>query len=233
MALTRPSTSLTRPSVTYAGAPAAAAAGSEYLRFADATELGSSGAVSDVGSDQINLEIADTTAAHSGGLDGSIGAVYWDLGSSSKGNINCLVEWVAPIINKTNVCIAIWRAGSAPTSLADIDGASSQFLQIITRNTTPATSTYLKTGTNSLATLSAEGLTSSVSISYTVATDADGWGGALSRHDGGGTSKTRTQSTSFAGASGSFYLALLWSKATASATTDETISIKLQGEFLQ
>jgi hypothetical protein len=210
---------------------AAGASGAEYLRFADATEIGSSGAISDSGDEQIDLAIADEQAAASGGLDGLIGAAVWDLGSTSKGNINCLVEWVS-MINKTSVVIAIWRSASAPTSLADIDGANTQFLQILTRNTTPATSTYLKTGTNNLATLSAEGLTSSVSISYTVGTDADGWGGALSRHDGGGTSKTRTQSTSFAGASGTFYLALLWGKATASATEAETISIKLQGEFL-
>ena len=229
MALIRPSTSLTRPTVTYAGAPAAAAAaGSDYLRFADATELGSSGAISDVSTDQINLAIADTQTKSTGGLDTLIGAAFWDLGSTSQGNVSCLVEWVA-LPNYTHVILAVWRAASAPTSLADIDGASTHFLQVL-MNT--GTSTFLKTGTANLATLNSENRSSSVSVSYTVATDTDGYGGAVSRHDSGGGSQSRTLSTSFAEGSGSFYLALLWSKA-ATATTDETISLKLQGEFLQ
>jgi len=230
MALTRPSTSLTRPSVTYAGAPAAAAAGSEYLRFADATELGSSGAVSDVGSDQINLEIADTTGATTD-LGALVGAVYWDLGATSEGNISCLLEWVS-IVNNTSVVIAVWRAGSAPTSLADIKAASAHWLQLLTRSATPSTSPYLKTATAALGSLNSNALEGSVSCSYTVGCDADGWGGSLSRHDGDGTSKTKTLTTVFTG-SGNFYLALLWGKAVSAATTDETISIKLQGEFLQ
>ena len=211
--------------------PPAAAAGSEYLRFADATELGSSGAISDVSTDQIDLAIIDTQAAQSGGLDSLIGAAVWDLGATSTGNINCLVEWVA-LPNWTNVVIAVWRAASAPTSLADIDGASSHFLQLLTRSTTPSTSPFLKTGSASLGTLNSSALESSVSCSYVVGCDADGYGGAMSRHDGAGTSKTKTLTTVFT-ASGNFYLALLWSKAVNAATEAETISLKLQGEFLQ
>ena len=127
----------------------------------------------------------------------------------------------------------MWRAVSAPTSLADIDGASVHYLQVITRNATPATSTYLKTGTANLGTLSVEALASSSKVNYSVGTDSDGYGGGMSRHDGGGTSKALTNNTSFAAGSGSFYVALGWCKSTATAASEEVISLKLEAEFTQ
>ena len=208
----------------------AAAVGSEYLRVADATELGSSGAASDVSTDQINLEIADGTGATTD-LAALVGALVWDLGATSEGNISCLLEWVS-IVNNTSVVIAVWRAGSAPTSLADIKAASAHWMQLLTRSATPTTSPYLKTGSSALGSLNSAGLEGSVSVSYTVGCDADGWGGALSRHDGDGTSKTKTLNNVFTG-SGNFFLAVVWGKAVSAAGADETISFKLQGEFLQ
>jgi len=221
-----------RPTVIYPGVTVSGggAVTSEYLRVADGTELGTSGKALDDGTDTIALVIDSGQAAASGGLDGLIGAVYWDLGSVSNGNVNALVEWVTRIA-ATHVVVAVWRSTSAPTSLADIDAASAHWSQLY-QNATNRSNTYLKTGTANLGTTNQENFVSSVSSSLTVATDGDGYGGSLVRHDGSGTSKVRTLATAFAQASGSFYIALLWGKS-ATASGEEVIKVKLQGEMLQ
>jgi hypothetical protein len=227
---------MARPTVIYPGVTVSGGGGgggSEYLSFSNATEIGSSGKIADGASDSIELTIdsGQAAAVASSGLAGLIGAAVWNLGAVSTGNINSLVEWVS-IINKTHVCVAVWRAASAPTSLADIKAANTRWLQVLTQGGGTNTSTYVKTNTNNLATSNRENLASSVSVSFTVATDADGYGRALSRHDSSGTSSVQSSSSAQAEASGDFYLALLWGK-TATAAGLETIKLKLQGEFLQ
>jgi len=197
---------------------------------ADGTEIGTSGKAGDDGTDTIALIIDSGQAAASGGLDGLIGAVYWDLGSTSQGNVNTLVEWVTRIA-ATHVVVAVWRATSAPTSLADIDAASAHWSQLY-QSATNRSSTYLKTATQNLGTTNQENFVTSVSSSLTVATDGDGYGGSLTRHDGSGNSQTRTLQTTFAQASGNFYIALLWGKS-ATASGEQVIKLKLQGEMLQ
>jgi len=226
---------MARPTVIFPGASTSGGGGgatSQYLKVSDGTELGSSGKFADGASDSIEMTIDSGQAAASGGIDGLIGAVYWDLGAVSNGNVNSLTEWVSGgRISASHVVVAIWRSASAPTSLADIDGASTHFLQLFT-SAAGKTSSYLKTGTASLSTSNFENYTDSVSASLTVATDGDGYGGSLTRHDGSGTSKTRTLTTAFAQASGNFYIALLFGKA-ATASGTEVLKVKLQGEFLQ
>jgi hypothetical protein len=198
---------------------------------ADGTELGTSGKVSDDGTDTLALVIdSGQAAAPSGGLDGLIGAVYWDLGNVSHGNVNTLLEWVTRIA-ATHVVVAVWRSTSAPTSLADIDGASAHWAQLY-QNATNRSNTFLKTGTANLGTTNTENFVTSVSLSFTVGTDGDGYGGSLTRHDGSGNSQVRTLPTTFAQASGNFYIALLWGKS-ATAGSEQVIKVKLQGEMLQ
>ena len=223
---------MARPTVIFPGASTSGGGGatSEYLRVADGTEIGTSGKAGDDGTDTIALIIDSGQAAASGGLDGLIGAVYWDLGSTSQGNVNTLVEWVTRIA-ATHVVVAVWRSTSAPTSLADIDAASAHWLQLY-QNGSNRSNTYLKTGTANLGTTNQENFVTSVSSSLTVATDGDGYGGSLTRHDGSGNSQTRTLQTTFAQASGNFYIALLWGKS-ATASGEQVIKLKLQGEMLQ
>ena len=221
-----------RPTVIYPGVTVSGggAVTSEYLRVADGTELGTSGKVSDDGTDTIAMVIDSGQAAASGGLDGLIGAVHWDLGSVSNGNVNTLLEWVTRL-PATHVVVAVWRSTSAPTSLADIDGASAHWSQLY-QNATNRSNTYLKTGTANLGTTNQENFTTSASMSTTVATDGDGYGGSLIRHDGSGVSKSRALATAFTQASGNFYVALLWGKS-ATASSEEVIKVKIQGEMLQ
>lgn len=224
---------MSRPTLIYPGVTVSGggAVTSEYLRVADGTELGTSGKALDDGTETIALVIdSGQAAAPSGGLDGLIGAVYWDLGAVSQGNINTLLTWVTRL-PATHVVVAAWRSTSAPTSLADIDAASAHWSQLY-QSGTNRSSTYLKTGTQNLGTTNSENFVTSVSSSLTVATDGDGYGGSLVRHDGSGTSKVRTLATAFAQASGNFYVALLWGKS-ATASSEEVIKVKLQGEMLQ
>ncbi len=223
---------MSRPTLIYPGVTVSGggAVTSEYLRVADGTELGTSGKALDDGTDTIALVIDSGQAAASGGLDGLIGAVYWDLGSVSQGNINSLLTWVTRL-PATHVVVAAWRSASAPTSLADIDAASAHWSQLY-QNATNRSNTFLKTGTANLGTTNQENFVSSVSSSLTVATDGDGYGGSLVRHDGSGTSKVRTLATAFAQGTGNFYVALLWGKS-ATASGEEVIKVKLQGEMLQ
>jgi hypothetical protein len=223
---------MSRPTLIYPGVTVSGggAVTSEYLRVADGTELGTSGKALDDGTDTIALVIDSGQAAASGGLDGLIGAVYWDLGSVSNGNVNTLLEWVTRL-PATHVVVAVWRSTSAPTSLADIDGASAHWSQLY-QNATNRSNTYLKTGTANLGTTNQENFTTSASMSTTVATDGDGYGGSLIRHDGSGVSKSRALATAFTQASGNFYVALLWGKS-ATASGEEVIKVKLQGEMLQ
>lgn len=224
---------MSRPTLIYPGVTVSGggAVTSEYLRVADGTELGTSGKALDDGTETIALVIdSGQAAAPSGGLDGLIGAVYWDLGAVSQGNINTLLTWVTRL-SATHVVVAAWRSTSAPTSLADIDAASAHWSQLY-QSGTNRSSTYLKTGTQNLGTTNSENFVTSVSSSLTVATDGDGYGGSLVRHDGSGTSKVRTLATAFAQASGNFYIALLWGKS-ATASSEEVIKLKLQGEMLQ
>ena len=223
---------MSRPTLIYPGVTVSGggAVTSEYLRVADGTELGTSGKVSDDGTETIAMVIDNGQAAASGGLDGLIGAVYWDLGSTSNGNVNALVEWVTRIA-ATHVVVAVWRSTSAPTSLADIDGASAHWAQLY-QNGSNRSNTFLKTGTSNIGTTNTENFVTSVSLSFTVGTDGDGYGGSLTRHDGSGNSQVRTLPTTFAQASGNFYIALLWGKS-ATAGSEQVIKIKLQGEMLQ
>jgi len=223
---------MSRPTLIYPGVTVSGggAVTSDYLRVADGTELGTSGKALDDGTETIALVIDSGQAAASGGLDGLIGAVYWDLGSVSNGNVNALVEWVTRIA-ATHVVVAVWRSTSAPTSLADIDGASAHWAQLY-QNATNRSNTFLKTGTANLGTTNTENFVSSVSLSFTVGTDGDGYGGSLTRHDGSGNSQVRTLPTTFAQASGNFYIALLWGKS-ATAGSEQVIKVKLQGEMLQ
>ena len=223
---------MSRPTLIYPGVTVSGggAATSDYLRVADGTELGTSGKALDDGTETIALVIDSGQAAASGGLDGLIGAVYWDLGAVSNGNVNTLLEWVTRL-PATHVVVAVWRSTSAPTSLADIDGANACWSQLY-QSATNRSSTYLKTATANLGTTNSENFTTSASLSTTVATDGDGYGGSLIRHDGSGVSKSRALATAFTQGTGSFYLALLWGKS-ATASGEEVIKIKLQGEMLQ
>ncbi len=223
---------MARPTVIFPGASTSGGGGatSEYLRVADGTEIGTSGKAGDDGTDTIALIIDSGQAAASGGLDGLIGAVYWDLGSVSNGNVNTLLEWVTRL-PATHVVVAVWRSTSAPTSLADIDSANACWSQLY-QNATNRSNTYLKTAAANLGATNQENFTTSASLSTTVATDGDGYGGSLIRHDGSGVSKSRALATAFTQASGSFYLALLWGKS-ATASGEEVIKLKLQGEMLQ
>lgn len=225
---------MSRPTIVFPGVTTSGGGGgggSDYLLFSDAIEIGTSGKIADGPSSSIQLTIDSGQAAASGGVDGLIGAAVWNLGAVSIGNLNCLMEWVS-IVNQTHVVLAVWRSSSAPTSMAEIESSSPLWLQALTQGLDTKTSTYLRHTTQSLGTTNTENNAGSVSISLTVATDADGYGGALSRHDSAGTSKSRDLSTVVAAASGSFYLALMWGKS-ATASGAEMISVKLQGEFLQ
>lgn len=213
--------------------PKTAETPTEYRAFSDAVlEVGSSGAVADGPANAIELSIASGqgAATASDGLGGMIGGAVWSLGAVSTGNINCLLTWVEKV-NKTNVCVCVWRAASAPTSLADIKAASTRWVQVLTQGASALTSTYVKSGTNNLATGNRENAAGSVSIAFTVGADSDGYGGSLSRH-AASVPSSQTSGTVQAAASGDFYVALLFSK-TATAASAEVIKVKLEAEFLQ
>lgn len=200
----------------------------QYLRPSAGTEIESSGKITTGASpEEIVMRIDSGQGAGSGGIDGMIGAMYWSLGSSLTGPVCIDFDWVQKI-NLSNVVIALYRSASAPTSLADVDGASSHFLQIRVSGA-GGVSTFLKTGTSSLATTNAENKASSVSIAYQCAVDEKGLGPTLSRHYFTATgTQGRTLASTSNSTSGNLYVVLCFSKA-GTASGDEDIKVKLRG----
>jgi len=214
--------------------PGAASGGGEDQVFtaASATELGSSGKVT-TGSNaaEIVLTIDSGQAAMaSGPISGAIGAAYWDLGAEIKGPCCALLEWVQ-LVNQTSVFVVIFRATSAPTSLADIQGATAvRFLQARTGNTGGVSTFIQNNPAANVATTTNENKTGSQSVAYSVAVDDAGMGPHMSRHYYTAAGATgRTNSTSTTANSGNLYIALLWGKTGASAGSQEQIKVKLSG----
>ena len=202
----------------------------QKLRPVNGTEIGTSGKVTAGASDdEIVMRIDDDQAAGVGGIDGMIGGIFWDLGSTIKGPVCVDFEWVQKV-NLTNVVIVVMRRDSAPTSLADIDSASTRWLQIRTSNA-GGVSTFLGLGTGNLGNVNNENKATSVSIAFQVAIDEKGLGPSMCRHyfTAQGT-QGRTNGTTTNQATGKIYIAALFSKSGSAAQDgDADIKIKLAG----
>ena len=222
-----------RPSLVYPGATTTAAGGGssdQKLNFGDGTELSDTSGKVTQGStaDEIVMRLDDGQVAGTGGIDGMVGGIVWDLGSDITGGVSLNLTWVTKQ-DLTNVVVAVLRASSAPTSLADIDGnTSTRFLQLRT-SAASGVSTYLNSGSGNLATVNNENKASSESVAFYVAIDSKGIGGMVSRHyytASGVTARSNTTNTSVS--SGNVYVALCFSAAgTVSGDTD--IKAKLRG----
>ena len=223
-----------RPSLVYPGATTTGGGGgdasSQALNFGDGTELSdTSGKVSQGSTaDEIVMRLDDGQVAGTGGIDGMVGGIVWDLGSDITGGVSLNLTWVAKQ-NITNVVIAVLRASSAPTSLADIDGNSStRFLQLRT-TTSGGVSTYLNSGSGNLATVANENKASSESVTFYVAVDSKGTGGMMSRHYYTASGVTvRSNNTTTSSTSGNIYVAMCFSAA-ATISGDVDIKAKLRG----
>ena len=220
----------------YSSNPPSSAGGSggedQVLTAAAGTEIGSSGKVTTGSSSaEIILTIDSGQAAMaSGPISGAIGAVYWDQGSVVKGPCCARLEWVSKI-NLTNVFVVVFRAASAPTSLADIQGATAvRYLQART-SAAGGVSTFIQHNASSnVASTNNENKASSLSIAYSVAVDDAGMGPHMSRHYYSATGTTgRTNATTTNANSGNIYIALLWGKTASSASSQEQIKLKLSG----
>lgn len=218
----------------YSSNPPSSAGGGEdqVLTAAAGTEIGSSGKVTTGSSAaEIILTIDSGQAAMaSGPLSGAIGAVYWDQGSVVKGPCCARIEWVSKI-NLTNVFVVVFRATSAPTSLADIQNASAvRYLQARI-SSAGGVSTFIQNNPSAnVASTNNENKASSLSIAYSVAVDDAGMGPHMSRHYYSATGTTgRTNATTTNAASGNIYIAVLWGKTGSSATGEELIKLKLSG----
>jgi len=175
------------------------------------------------------MRIDSGQAAGSGGVDGMIGGMVWDLGSDITGPICLQFTWVAKQ-NLTNVCVVVLRATSAPTSLADIDGnTSTRILQLRTSNA-GGVSTYIKRGNANLATTNSENKSSSTGATFQAAIDAKGIGGCVSRHHytSGVNTTIRTDANDTQVTSGNVYAAMLFSAA-GTIGSDLDIKAKLRG----
>ena len=205
----------------------------QYLKFGDGTEIGSSGAVSAGSGNAINLAIADGQAAAtaSQGLSGLVGGYVFDLGSNITGAVNLTLAWAdaSAIPARIHLCLAVWRAASAPTTLQDLEDENCRFLQIVT-NVSSGVSTYLKKEDRTLGTSNVENKSTSVSFEYCVMSDPKGFGGNMLRHYYTSSGTTIRQDSSIENEStGSLYAALCWGKLGIAASEDMTISVTLRG----
>ncbi len=174
------------------------------------------------------MRIDSGQAAPSGGIDSMVGGMIWDIGDTITGPACLEFDWVTKQ-NLTNVVIAILRADSKPTSLADIDGnTSTRFLQLRVSNA-GGVSTFVKRGNANLATTNNENKSSSVSAAFQVGIDEKGVGGAMSRHyytASGTTIRSDVNPTEVS--SGTVYVAMLFSTA-GTAGSDLDIKARLRG----
>jgi hypothetical protein len=187
---------------------------SNFLTVAGATTLtraGSTATSTDEAGDVIEFVVpAGTPAAGVGGLSKTEIAHVWDLGASPPYcSVNPVLTWVDGTPDNTHMCVAVFKAASPPTSLADIEAANPHWLQVRTPTGSRA-STYLKTGAAALATANNENKLNSQHVSYSVSQDDEGWGGALMRHrfNDTGDKQVRNLPTTFTGA-GNLYIVLL------------------------
>jgi hypothetical protein len=223
-----------RPTVIFPGVSTSGGGGgtsSQKLLYGDGTELSDTSSKVSQGStaDEIVMRIDSGQAAGSGGVDGMVGGMVWDIGSTITGPACLEFDWVA-MPSLINVCVVILRAASKPASLADIDGNTSSRILQLRVSGAGGVSTFIKRGNAALATTNSENKTSSVSAAFQVAIDEKGIGGALSRHtfsSGTGT-QIRTDSNNTEITSGTVYVALLFSAAgTASGNLD--VKARLRG----
>ena len=227
---------MSRPNVIFPGATTTGGGGgggddSQRLLYGDGTELSDTTNKISQGStaDEIVMRIDSGQAAGSGGVDGMIGGMVWDLGSDITGPICLQFTWVSKQ-NLTNVCVVVLRATSAPTSLADIDGnTSTRILQLRTSNA-GGVSTYIKRGNANLATTNSENKSSSTGATFQAAIDAKGIGGCVSRHHytSGVNTTIRTDANDTQVTSGNAYAAMLFSAA-GTIGSDLDIKAKLRG----
>ena len=203
----------------------------QYLAVADGTELTTSGKVTEGASNVISCRIdsGQAAAVTSNGLSGLVGGMYWNLGSTITGAVNLTFEWSGSIPDRVHFCICVWRNSSAPTTLQDIENGDARWCQILTSNTN-GVSTYLKTDGSNLAGSVAENKTSSVSVSYAVLLDPQGWGGHQSRHYYTAANTTiRSSASAQGGTTGDVFVAIAFGKVNVSAGSDQDISFKLRG----
>jgi len=228
---------MSRPNVIFPGATTTGGGGGgagggddQKLNYGDGTEIETSGKVSQGSTaDEIVMRIDSGQAAGSGGVDGMIGGMVWDLGSDITGPICLQFTWVSKQ-NLTNVCVVVLRAASAPTSLADIDGnTSTRILQLRVSNA-GGVSTYIKRGNANLATTNSENKSSSTGATFQAAIDAKGIGGCVSRHHytSGVNTTIRTDANDTQVTSGNIYAAMLFSAA-GTISSDLDIKAKLRG----
>lgn len=205
-------------------------ASTQYLEVADGTEIGSSGRVTDAADNGIAMVLPDGTGAAvtANGLSSLYGGCWWDLGGTLKGSIQFAMEWVGSAIAQTHVVAAVWRSGSDPTSIQDIEDAGAHYVQILTNSTTK-TSTFLKEGTAPMANINNENQAGSERIHYSCHTDDNQIGAHSSLHEHGSTSTDRVDSTNTAVTSGNWYCALLYGAQAAVSGSDKTITIKMRG----
>ena len=203
----------------------------QYFAVSDGTELTTSGKVTEGSSNVISCRIDDGQAAAvtSNGLSGLVGGMYWNLGSDITGAVNLTFEWSGSIPDRVHLCICVWRNSSAPTTLQDIENGDARWCQILTSNTS-GVSTYLKADGSNLAGSVAENKTSSVSVSYAVLLDPQGWGGHQSRHYYTAANTTiRSSASAQGGTTGDVFVAIAFGKVNVSASSDQDISFKLRG----
>ena len=223
-----------RPTIIFPGVSSTATGGGgddQKLNYSDGTELtDTSGKITQgTTADEIVMRIDSGQAAASGGVDGMVGGMIWDVGSTITGPACLEFDWVA-MPSLINVCVVILRAASKPTSLADIDGNTSSRILQLRVSGAGGVSTFIKRGNANLATTNAENKSSSVSAAFQVGIDEKGIGGAISRHNfssGTGT-QIRSDVNNTEITSGTVYVALLFSAAgTAGSNLD--IKARLRG----
>lgn len=228
--------SLVSPTTTGLSSPgdgaAAASASDQYLDPASFSEIGSSGKIADGGSNVINLSIDNGQAAAttSQGLSGLIGAGLYDLGSTITGAVNLAIE-ITGSVNQSYLCVGVFRATSAPTTLQGIEDATAQYLQVKI-GASGQVNTYLKSGTASLTSGNAENKSSSTLLEYAVGMGASGFGPSMSRHEHDTTHTVRTSTTDVNTSSGNVYVFVAWGKS-ATAASAETLGVKIRGGMPQ
>ena len=199
----------------------------------DATEIGSSGDITDGADNVINLTLPDGTAAavFSNGLSGLYGAAVWSLGGTLAGPLCAYLEW-STRQSSTVLCVGFLRASSAPTTLADLE-ADSVWLQLNTKSTGLMNPFHREEAETLIALhTSSANMADCSDVSYNVAVGPNSfeqrhhiiWNeDEDEQHDG--------SDSSVVSAASGFYLFVAYGAGATVSGGDKTLSVKLKGGF--
>lgn len=199
----------------------------------DATEIGSSGDITDGADNVINLTLPDGTAAavFGDGLSGLYGAAVWSLGGTLAGPLCAYLEW-STRQSSTVLCVGFLRASSAPTTLADLE-ADSVWLQLNTKST-GLMNPFHREEAETLVALhtSSANMADCSDVAYNVAVGPNSfeqrhhiiWNeDEDEQHDG--------SDSSVVSAASGFYLFVAYGAGATVSGGDKTLSVKLKGGF--